>query len=296
MSKTPRFLYKYRAFNVNTLRLLDQAEVYYANPNAFNDPLDSNPTVHVDTDLPSLEGLLFKMLEATEGKGRATQEINNHRYMSIEYGDYKTDPETAAYYTRRLATHVDRLLNRELGSHGVLSLAKKWDCPLMWSHYADEHRGLCIQYDMTDAAFTDLRAVSYKSQRAVRVSDLLDWKVKGSSSAREQIANTFFFAKAPQWRYEHEWRDLGASIGPSSAPARVSAILFGLRCDYSVITAIVRLYANSNYAVKFYSIHPLDGSFRLKRYSVDTEEIEATGVRTPAALEFRDVFVDETKA
>ncbi|CAG0978158.1 hypothetical protein RHDC4_01707 [Rhodocyclaceae bacterium] len=294
MPKGPRRLYKYRAFNVNTLRLLNQAEVFYADPTEFNDPLDSNPTIHVDTDIPSLEKLLYKMLLETEGKEHAQKQIGNHRYMSTEYGDYKSDPETATYYTGRLATHVHELLANDLGRHGVMSLARKWNCPLMWSHYADEHRGLCIEYDMTDTVFKDLRPVAYDAPRAVRVSDLIDWKLKKSAAARERILSTFFFSKAPQWRYEREWRDLATEIGPQSAPARISAIHFGLRCDHSVIDAIVRLYARSEDRVKFFVMRPLDGSFQLKRCPVDTDEVEATSVRTPAFIEFRDMFVDES--
>lgn len=293
MSLKPKHLYKYRKFDLYTLRLLDQAEAYYANPSTFNDPLDCNFTVQVDTDLVSLERLLYKMLATKGGKDLALREMGNHRYMSTEYGDYKTDPETAAYYTRRLASHIDELLSQELSNHGVLSLAKRWNCPLMWSHYAEEHKGLCIEYDLGDTAFHDLRPVSYNRPRAVRVSDLVEWKIKGRASVKAQVLDTVFFSKAPQWRYEREWRDLSSSVGVVSAPARISAVLFGLRCDYSIITTVVRLFANSEVAVKFYVIRPLDGGFRLKRYAVDTEEIEVAGVRAPASLEFRDVFIGE---
>lgn len=295
-SKLPRYLYKYRAFNVNALRQLDLSEVYYADPSKFNDPLDSNPTIHVDTDLQSLERLLYRMLVKLSGKERALKEMDNHRYMSTEYGDYKTDPETARYYTSRLADHVDRMLAAELGRHGVLSLGAKWDCPLMWSHYGDEHRGLCIQYDTSDSAFHNLKPVSYWRPRAVRITDMIDWKIKGDTSAKDKVIDTYFFSKASQWRYEREWRDLAESAGAGGAPAYVSAVLFGLRCDRTVINAIVRLHARSDRKVKFYAIRPFDGSFRLRRREIDTEEIESSGVRSPASLEFRDVFVDETDA
>ena len=83
MSQTtpPHSLYKYRAINVNPLRMFSQAEVYYANPAAFNDPLDCNPTVQIDTDRRLLEKLCFKMLKAGYGEERALREIGTHRYM-----------------------------------------------------------------------------------------------------------------------------------------------------------------------------------------------------------------------
>lgn len=295
-TKIPRRLYKYRSFNVNALRQLDLAEIYYSRPTAFNDPLDSNPTIQVDTDLRSLEQLLYRMLVKLKGKEAALQEMNNHRYMSTEHGDYKTDAKAASLYVYRLVADVDDLLTDELGAYGVLSLAAKWDCPLMWSHYADEHRGLCIEYDTSDNAFKNLKPVSYTRPRAVRVSDLIDWKVKNIAGAKEKVCETFFFSKASQWRYEREWRDLSEGSGASDAPAYVSAVIFGLRCDDAVVNATVRLHARSEREVKFYVIRPLDGSFRLRRYPIDRGEIETSGVRGPAALEYRDVFADETDA
>ena len=294
--RTPTRLYKYRAFNTNTLRLLTEAEVYYANPTSFNDPLDCSPTIQIDVDRKSLEKLCYRMLVKVSGKATAVDEINNHRYMSTEYGDYKTQPDVEDYYMRMLASHVKRLLYAELGGRGILSLGQRWDCPLMWSHYADEHRGLCIEYSMTENACANLAPVNYKNPRSIKISELIAWKIDGSTDAETSVRHTFFFVKAPQWRYEKEWREVVEKSGPSSAPFRVSAIYFGLRCDVSVITALVKLHSNSNLPVKFYDVLPLDDTFRLKRQLVDTDEIEASGLRSSALLDFKDVFIDESVA
>lgn len=166
----------------------------------------------------------------------------------------------------------------------------------MWSHYGDEHRGLCVQYDTSDGAFRNLKPISYSKPRAVRISDMIEWKIKGNAGAKDKVIDTYFFSKASQWRYEREWRDLAKSAGAVDAPAYVSAVLFGLRCDHTVINAIVRLHAHSDRPVKFYAVRPLEGSFRLGRHAIDRDEIESSGVRSPAGLEFRDVFIDETDA
>jgi Protein of unknown function (DUF2971) len=292
----PKRLYKYRAFNVNTLRLLSEAEVYYADPMSFNDPLDSKPSIQIDTDRVTLEKLLYQMLVNSVNKEHALKNIDNHRYMSSQYGDYKTDSKTEDYYKRLLADNVKELLYEELGKRGVLSLAVRWDCPLMWSHYADEHRGLCIEYDMTAYLGQSLHPVDYHMPRSIRISELYDWKIKASISAEQAIKKIFYFAKAPQWRYEREWREIVGSIGANPAPVRVSSIHFGLRCDSSVITALVKLHTSSSQRIKFYAIHPQDSSFGLKRSRVDIEEIEAIGVRSSAFLDFHDVFIDKADA
>jgi len=291
-SKLPRRLYKYCAFNVNTLRLLSEAEVFYANPTTFNDPLDCNPTIQIDTDVLPLEKLCYKMLSAAYGKERAQREIKNHRFRSTEYGDYKMDPEVTAYYMQDLASNVRGLLYSEMGKRGVLSLAERWNCPLMWSHYADEHRGLCIEYDTTDNACSNINAVDYRRPRSIKVSDLVEWKVNGSTDAEKTILDTFFFAKAPQWRYEKEWRDVKAANCAYPAPFRVSAIYFGLRCDAAVQTTIVKLHTNATRPVKFYGIYPLNDTFRLRREPIDISEIEACGLRSSVLLDFKDVIID----
>ena len=58
----PKKLYKYRKFNTSTLRLLSQAEAYYADPEVFNDLLDCRPVIRVDTDVPTLEKVCYRML------------------------------------------------------------------------------------------------------------------------------------------------------------------------------------------------------------------------------------------
>lgn len=41
--KVPRRLYKFKAFSAQSLELLVEDRVFYANPAEFNDPLDSQP-------------------------------------------------------------------------------------------------------------------------------------------------------------------------------------------------------------------------------------------------------------
>jgi hypothetical protein len=289
----PRKLYKYRPFGINSLRLLSEAEVYYASHKTFNDPLDCAPTIQVDTDQISLEKLCFRMLTTAHGKERALKEIGKHRYMSTEYGDYKTDPDTERYYMRCLASEIKGLLDAEMASRGILSLAERWDCPLMWSHYADEHRGLCIEYDMAENVCTHIKPVNYRRPRSIKIAEVMQWKFHKSTEAERNILDTYFYAKAPQWRYEREWRDISPTYGVNPAPFRISGVYFGLRCDAAVRTSIVKLFTNSNSPISFYDLYPLEDTFRLKRRQVDTAEIEACGVRTSVLLDFKDVFLDE---
>lgn len=288
----PRRLYKYRGFSVHSLRLLTQARVYYADPRSFNDPLDCNPTIRVDVDRPTLERLCYKMLlDAGKCKQEAADEIHNMRYLSTEYGDYETQPDVETYLKEQLlGAEIKRLLAAELGVKGVFSLAETWDSPLMWSHYADEHRGLCLEYDTTQMPHPDMAAVDYRSPRSVKTSDLVAWKLRSEDEAGRRVHNTYFFAKSPQWRYEKEWRDIQQSSGASDRGFLITAVYFGLRCDSAVIASIVRLFSG-NKKIAFFEIYPLDDSFRLRRRLADRNEIEACAVGSSAMLDFKDVVL-----
>ena len=208
MSKPiPRKLYKYCAFNVNTLHLLKEATIYFADPMKFNDPLDCSPSIVTDTSLPVLEKLFLKMFvakaEATEdSRSLALQALRDERYQSTQYGNYESDPDAETYYRSSLGQCILALIREEFASHGVFCLAEKKDCPLMWSHYGAEHQGICIEYDLSDGACDNIQRVSYNSQRSIRCSDLVQWKSHGSEAARKAVWDAYFFTKAPQWKYE----------------------------------------------------------------------------------------------
>jgi hypothetical protein len=288
----PRKLYKYRPFNVFCLRLLTHAEVSYSNPRTFNDPLDCDPTIEVDIDRNALELLCYAFLRRTKPEDQAKAEINNYRYLSSEYGDFRNESHVEDYLKRMLALRIKDELDSELGSKGVLSLSERWDSVLMWSHYADNHRGMCIEFDTTELPHPNLRAVGYRAPRRVRASDLFEWKRRHSADAEQRVRDTYFFAKAGPWRYEKEWREVEEESGVRESGLRVTAIHFGLQCDAAVIQSAVKLL-DGDHDVLLYNVYPLDDSFRLKRRPVDRDEIASYGIRTPAAIDFKDVFLTD---
>lgn len=288
----PDKLYKYRPFGVNTLRAITEAEVFYAKPSTFNDPLDCDPTIEMDIDRIHLERLLYRMLLKRKTEEEARNDIGYLRYMSSEYGDYRTEPDVGSYLMRMLANDIKRELDAELGNEGVHSLSATWKSGLMWSHYADEHRGVCIEYDTRDQEHSRLASVDYKGPRAIKTSDLYRWKVRDNADAKQRVFKTYFYTKSGEWRYEREWRDVREQSGVTDVPFRTTAILFGLRCDSTVIKSIVKLLSDHP-AIKIWQVLPKDDGFGLRRYQVDRDEIEALAIREPGFLMFKDIVWED---
>src|SRR5882724_8377120 len=52
-----------------------------------------------------------------------------------------------------------RIMKDELGAkHGLLCFSRSWHNPVLWSHYAAKHTGVCLGFDVPDEL---LGSVSY---------------------------------------------------------------------------------------------------------------------------------------
>lgn len=282
-------LYKYRRFNVQTLRLITEAEIFYAQPRTFNDLMDCDPTIEVDVDREALEKLLFRQLAMRRNQQEAGDMILHLRHLADQYRyeDGKADLED--YLIGLLAGEVKDELDAELGQCGVLSLSASWSSALLWSHYADEHRGICIEYETGDHDHPHLAKVDYRAPRAVKASDLLRWKLKDDTRAADKVRRTYFYAKSREWQYEREWRDIQADSGVKGVPFQMTGILFGMRCDLSAIKAVVKLLTGEK-QIKLWSVLAKESGFALRRAPFERQEIDASTIRVPSFLVFRDVL------
>lgn len=81
---------------------------------------------------------------------------------------------------------------------GLLCFSGDWRNPVLWSHYADRHRGLCLGFDVT----AELVPVLYTRKRLrVDMNKVSD----GGQSAEDEILKVLT-TKFSHWRYEKEYR------------------------------------------------------------------------------------------
>jgi hypothetical protein len=278
-------LYKYRAFDVNTLNMLRNSEVYYANPTLFNDPLDCKPTLTVDVTFTELQQLCFRMFEIEYSAERATKELERCLYYSTEPENISRE-DREGYHCKLLVNEVEKLIHLKMKKRGVLSLAGSWQSCLMWSHYADEHNGICLEYDMTEAITFDSKSVEYNSDRNLLVSDVISWIFNHTPFSHAIVESKYFFTKAQPWEYEQETRFLANHQGVDSAPFHLSAVYFGLRCEPTVISCIVKLMDGANRDIDFYQIYTTANSFELMERELDKDEILNSSPRESAKMVF----------
>ena len=75
---------------------------------------------------------------------------------------------------------------------GLLCFSKTWRNPVLWGHYADKHRGLCLGFEI---AKKHVRRVDYVKSR-------FSWPEHLSIAFMKKI----LFSKFSHWSYEQEYR------------------------------------------------------------------------------------------
>lgn len=295
----PAKIFKYRSFGDRTLDCLVADQLFFADPSTFNDPLDTKPAVETDLGVEKLSQILGRLVEnrisaemtaaanmikykgpktldhiAAHSRKAAQKTIAEIRYFAADRELDGQAADGAADQAQDLfARYIeDELLRRY--DKGVVSFAGRSECPLMWSHYGDQHRGLCIGYSIPTAAQCDLHKISYGGSRTIEAS-AVNAMLEGDAHARAQVDKAVLTRKAASWRYEKEWRLLGLR-GLQRSPLELEEIIFGMRCPDAVRFAILKALTTRSRAVKFYEIREKCGSFLLEKRALQIGELVAS--------------------
>jgi hypothetical protein len=88
----------------------------------------------------------------------------------------------------------------ELEKYGLACLSAKNDDLLMWGHYGDGHRGLCLEFDTSKQPFIHARQVVYSNTVPLfSPVDVLEGDV-------DSMLEALVLTKHSSWSYEQEWR------------------------------------------------------------------------------------------
>lgn len=291
----PNILYRYSTVTTRTLEMLHDDKIYCADPISFNDPLDCRANINADVstlDLEKILRILVKRRVARElnevmylnaivqkqkdvfiknlSKTVADNEISEINYFSTDE-EFSKNPDDA----RRslLIESVEKELN--IASHsGIFCLSEHNDSTLMWSHYGEQHKGICIGYSINEDAKDALFKVEYEGPREFKASDLLG-SLEGDKTSRLRLHTDTLLRKAKQWEYEQEWRYID-NVRLYDSPFKLESITFGWKCPQPIIAAVATVVRRKGRRIKFYKICIPNGGFELTRRKMYKEELTAT--------------------
>lgn len=290
VDQLPDRIYKYRSFSNRTIEMLVEDQLFYADPSTFNDPLDKRPTLKADVNAVALQEMLRTFVERrTTAELEAAAKTIRYRgpktvehilrlgrqqaekmLQEVAYNATNPDYEMEDPDVFLLTNYVERELLRQYDK-GIVSLSERWQSPLMWSHYGDQHRGLCVGYSVPGDVGDSLRKVNYGGSRLVQATAVAAM-LRDDVGAQRLVDDLVLLQKALDWSYECEWRLIGRR-GSQDSPLEMEEITFGMRCDLAVKYAIVRALEGRQRPVSFYEMHEVEGTFDLRRRVLDIGEL-----------------------
>ncbi len=189
---THSHLFKYRDFSARSLTALSANKMFFANPSLFNDPFDCS--------------------FVPEYKATTLQQFLVNFETPIKYLHQCSASEAQEYIKRCFCQDRNKFIkdmreafkNTVLRGYGVYSLSAIDNDILMWAHYADSHKGFCLEFNRTEDNFLqNARKVNYPKNDEYPA---LTWPKNPNEGL--QVAETIVRTKSRHWKYEQEWRML----------------------------------------------------------------------------------------
>lgn len=107
----------------------------------------------------------------------------------------------AIFADKDLRKEMRRIKDEIHAAMGMLCFSKNWKNPVQWSHYADNHRGICLGFDVHDDL---LQEVDYVTERVE--CTLAEIQESSDKETHENLIHVMMATKYADWRYEQEVR------------------------------------------------------------------------------------------
>ena len=260
------YLYKYVPFDEGSLCIITENTLKYTHPSEFNDPFDCGPEIDPDVadDLAKhafQHGTAIRKALKPSARVFYKQKYIQNLRRSIAKGDYWRD---------------------QVKDIGIVSLTTDPRNLLMWAHYANNHSGFVVEFQIPISAerqpgsdrysehiVTNIEEnlipfkVAYRSERPVLKTPLPD-PVSASIDA--------CLVKSDHWEYEHEHRVIdikrGHGIHPYT-PRRLKSVIAGMRMNDNDLATLNEAIDRRNEVtnrgdhIQLYKAEPVKGRFEL---------------------------------
>lgn len=196
-------LYHWQRFAPNHLEtLLRDNVIWFSRPDAFNDPWDCKPCFasNFANDPVEVERHVEDYAEIT----RKHRPDIPESFISQRQQEFRDNPALLAAKVNEINQGIwPEIADR----YRVYCLGPNPGNLLMWSHYADNHRGICLEFSTRNAVLCCATQVEYCS--AFPIVRLY------SKSEYDNLVP--LLTKADVWSYEREYRLVAQERGNSTA-------------------------------------------------------------------------------
>ena len=216
----PTKFYRYRQIVGESAKYLERTlchnEIYFPAPITFNDPFDCLATF-------SYEGTDDELINDYMRIARKHGPLVSEAELRLDAEQMLVDPSRnprSATASNAIQDQYARTVRSEIG---VLCISEVCDDILMWSHYADFHRGICLEFDGEAMFMQHANRVTYAKHRP---------KIDAYRDSNDTKLDKALLTKSDHWSYEREWRLIRYQGGPGVVafrPENLTGVIFGVQ-------------------------------------------------------------------
>ena len=232
-------LCKYGRLGEHSEQVFSTPTIWFASPAKLNDPFECRPWFDFAGTEAQLVDFLVRMVRKQDAALPQDAALKRARAIYAE-GRHK-DPRFWDFFRGDVA----RLLARDVA---LCCLSSTNTNILMWSHYAQDHQGYCLEFAATDTTpfFGEAQKVTYASDFPV---------VSFFNTPHDKQVDLIFLTKFDGWKYEEEYRivDHQAGAGLHAYQAELlKSVTFGLRMPQEDKQKVRQWLGKRGHAVKVF--------------------------------------------
>ncbi len=204
MHQKPKYIFKYHSLNLHLIEMLTNAEFYLSRKEDLNDPLD----MRCCSTLESFLNMYVKKHSALDLKKEHLENASTLFNIDLKRG----------------SNDWIEIFDKSHSQIRISSFTEDGNNPLMWSHYSENHQGVCLKFEPSrDQKFEkDLHKVEYSTE-LVEIKEVAD--IKRS-----------ILTKLDTWKIEKEWRLLSEKERFSFDQDALVEIVFGLKVPFATMS------------------------------------------------------------
>jgi hypothetical protein len=247
-------LYRYQPFNEERMRIFTHNELFFCSPKDFNDPFDCK----VDF---SFEGCGLEDIKKFHEKALKYSTVKPD-FNRLEKGEFDQE-----LWKQNLKKSALGILQPETDKMGILCLSEKNDDILMWAHYADKHKGFCLQFDKAKLeAWKFCSPIDYEG-KFLTFSEFNN----AFPENNEKLIYLLLLRKSEHWTYESERRiivnpddDNSGHRNYSIPEGLLTGVIFGCQMTDDNKKFIENLLGHKKSGIQFYEAKKKSNEYALE--------------------------------
>lgn len=253
-----RYVFKYCPINKNLDKLISNNTLWFGEPQEFKDKFDCRYKIDVEpSEINILKFYFKKHLE---------ENPSENEKLTLEEFSEKFHLPTKESFAKDLEEHHYKNTFSKLG---VTCFSEKYNDLLMWDHYADGYKGVCLIFDL--AIFKTKSDYYQFIGRKVRYFKSLPTCFFDATGKIETAQ--IIYSKLKDYKYENEIRELlnfqfeDSKRSIEFNPKALKGIIFGANCLESKKNELKDKLSCSN----LNDVQFIESSINLIKQSIDLE-------------------------